>query len=143
MLNNIVLMGRLIKDPEKRYTQSGKPVTSFCVACERDFLKGEKETDFFDVVTWGRTADFVEKYFSKGRTIIVSGRLQKRNWTGRDGNSHSTTEIIADNVYFGENKKAENTQAPPNSYDRFGNYTQSENQSAFFDMSEAEENLPF
>lgn len=106
MLNHIVLTGRIVRDPELRYTQSQKPVASFSVACERDFAAaGEKrETDFIDIVAWNNTANFVHDYFKKGNMIIVSGRLQSRDWTDKDGNKRRAWEIIADRVYFGEAK---------------------------------------
>ena len=106
MLNHIVLMGRLTRDPELRRTGNGVPVAGFTLACDRDFgTKGqEKETDFIEVVAWRSTAEFVEKYFSKGRMAVVSGRLQIRSWTDKDGNKRKTAEIVADNVYFGDSK---------------------------------------
>lgn len=107
MLNHIVAMGRLTRDPELRRTGSGIPVASFTIAVDRDFGKsenGEKETDFLDVVAWRSTAEFVEKYFSKGRMAVVSGRLQIRSWTDKDGNKRRSAEIVADNVYFGDSK---------------------------------------
>lgn len=102
MLNKIVLMGRLTRDPELRHTQSGTAVASFSLAVDRDFKgqNGEKETDFIDVVAWRNTGEFVSKYFSKGRMAVVSGRLQIRDWTDKDGNKRRSAEVIADNVYF-------------------------------------------
>lgn len=105
MLNHITVMGRLTRDPELRYTQSNLPVTSFTVAVDRDFGKDEKETDFIDCVAWRSTAEFVSKYFAKGSMAVVSGRLQIRDWTDKDGNKRRSAEIVADNVYFGESKK--------------------------------------
>ena len=110
MLNHIVLMGRLTRDPELRRTGSGVAVTSFTVAVDRDFSSkdsGEKETDFIDCVAWRQTGEFVSKYFTKGRMAVVSGRLQIRNWTDKDSNKRRTAEVIADNVYFGDSKKEE------------------------------------
>lgn len=106
MLNNITIMGRLTKDPELRRTQSGIAVTSFSIACDRDYKPegGERETDFVDCVAWRGTAEFVQKYFAKGRMAVVSGRLQIRPWTDKDGNKRRATEIVADNVYFGDSK---------------------------------------
>ena len=109
MLNHIVLMGRLTKDPELRSTGAGTPVASFRLAVDRDFGNretGEKQADFFDVVAWRQTAEFVSKYFTKGRMAVVSGRLQSRDWTDRDGNKRTSYEIVADNVYFGDSKNA-------------------------------------
>lgn len=107
MLNKIVVMGRLTKDPELRRTQSGLSVTGFTVACDRDFKSenGEKATDFIDCVAWRNTAEFVCKYFAKGRMAIVEGRLQLRDWTDNNGNKRRSAEIVADNVYFGDSKK--------------------------------------
>ena len=107
MLNRIILMGRLTRDPELRHTQAGTSVASFSLAVDRDFKNqaGEKETDFIDVVAWRSTAEFVSKYFTKGRMAVVEGRLQLRDWTDKDGNKRRTAEVIADNVYFGDSKR--------------------------------------
>ena len=108
MLNHIVIMGRLTKDPELRTTQSGTPVTSFTLAVDRDFKdkdSGEKSTDFIDVVAWKQTAEFVSKYFSKGCMAVADGRLQIREWKDKDGNNRRTAEIVAVNVYFGDSKR--------------------------------------
>lgn len=106
-LNHITIMGRLTRDPELRRTNSGIAVASFTVAVDRDFksLSGEKETDFIDVVVWRNTAEFVSKYFSKGRMAVVEGRLQIRDWTDKDGNKRRSAEIVADSVYFGDSKR--------------------------------------
>ena len=107
MLNKIILMGRLTRDPELRRTGSGTAVTSFSLAVDRDFKSqsGEKETDFIDVVAWRSTAEFVAKYFTKGRMAVVEGRLQIRDWTDKDGNKRRTAEVVADNIYFGDSKR--------------------------------------
>lgn len=107
MLNKIIVMGRLTRDPELRRTQSGLSVTSFSVACDRDFKSqsGEKGTDFIDIVAWRTTAEFVCKYFSKGRMAVVEGRLQIRDWQDNNGNKRRSAEIVADNVYFGDSKR--------------------------------------
>ena len=108
MLNHIVIMGRLTRDPELRRTGSGVAVTSFSLAVDRDFgsrENGERETDFIDCVAWRQTGEFVSKYFAKGRMAVVSGRLQIRNWTDKDGNKRRTAEVVADNVYFGDSKR--------------------------------------
>ena len=107
MLNKIILMGRLVKDPELRRTQSGTAVTSFRIAVDRDFKSqdGSKQADFFDVVAWRNTAEFVSKYFTKGRMAVVEGRLQIRDWTDRDGGKRRSAEVIAENVYFGDSKR--------------------------------------
>ena len=106
MLNKIILMGRLTRDPELKRTQSGTAVTSFSLAVDRDFKSqgGEKETDFIDIVAWRNTAEFVSKYFTKGRMAVVEGRLQIRDWTDKDGGKRRSAEVIADNVYFGDSK---------------------------------------
>ena len=108
MLNHITIMGRLTRDPELRRTGSGIAVTSFSLAVDRDFGKnenGEKETDFIDCVAWRQTGEFVSKYFTKGRMAVVSGRLQIRSWTDKDGNKRRTAEVVADNVYFGDSRR--------------------------------------
>lgn len=107
MLNKIFIMGRLTRDPELRRTQNGTAVTSFTMAVDRDFKNadGTKDTDFIDVVAWRNTAEFVSKYFGKGRMAVVEGRLQLRDWTDKDGNKRRNAEVLADNIYFGDSKK--------------------------------------
>ena len=108
MLNRIILMGRLTRDPELRHTQTGTPVASFSLAVDRDFKDkqtGEKATDFIDVVAWRQTAEFVSRFFTKGRMAVVEGRLQIRDWTDRDGGKRRSAEVVADNVYFGDSKR--------------------------------------
>lgn len=115
MLNHITIMGRLTRDPELRHTGSGTPCASFAVAVDRDFGKnenGEKETDFIECVAWRNTADFVSKYFSKGRMAVVSGRLQIRSWTDKEGNKRKTAEVVADQVYFGDSKRDGDNMTP-------------------------------
>ena len=107
-MNNIVLMGRLTRDPELRHTQSGTPVASFTLAVDRRFTPkdgSEKQTDFIDIVAWQNTAEFVSKYFIKGQMAAVTGRLQIRDWTDREGNKRRSAEVVADNIYFTESKK--------------------------------------
>ncbi len=107
-LNHIVIMGRLVRDPELRRTQNGTAVTTFTLAVDRDFKSkttGEKETDFIDVVAWRATAEFVCNYFTKGRMAIAEGRLQLRDWKDKDGNNRRAAEVVADNVYFGDSKR--------------------------------------
>ena len=118
MLNKIFIMGRLTRDPELRRTQSGTPVTSFSLAVDRDFKSqsGEKETDFIDVVAWRSTAEFVAKYFTKGRMAVVEGRLQIRDWQDRDGNKRRSAEVIADNVYFGDSRRDSSGDSGSGSY---------------------------
>lgn len=113
MLNHIVIMGRLTRDPEYRATPSGLSVANFSVAVDRDFpgASGEKETDFIDCVAWRKTAEFVTKYMLKGAMVVVSGRLQIRSWTDKDGNRRRTAEVVADNVYFGESKRSDSAPA--------------------------------
>lgn len=103
MLNYINVMGRLTKDPELKRTPNGVSVTSFSIACDRDFEKGK--TDFLEVVAWRNTAEFISKFFTKGRMIVLTGKLQIREWTDKEGNKRKTAEIIADNAYFGDSKK--------------------------------------
>lgn len=114
MLNKIIVMGRLTHDPELRRTGSGTPVCSFSIACDRDFKSqsGEKETDFFDVVAWRATGEFVSKYFTKGRMAVVEGRLQIREWQDKEGNKRRSAEVIADNVYFGDSKPKDGGDVP-------------------------------
>ena len=108
MLNRIILMGRLTRDPELRQTQSGASVANFSLAVDRDFKDkqtGEKTTDFIDIVAWRSSAEFVSRYFTKGRMAVVEGRLQLRDWTDRDGNKRRTAEVLAEHVYFGDSKR--------------------------------------
>ncbi len=110
MLNHIVVMGRLTKDVELRRTGNGTAVASFTIACDRDFGKEDKETDFIECVAWRQAGEFVSKYFQKGSMAVVSGRLQMRSWTDKDGNKRKSAEIVAENVYFGDSKKADGNQ---------------------------------
>ena len=150
MLNKIFIMGRLTRDPELRRTQSGTAVTSFSLAVDRDFKSqsGEKETDFIDIVAWRGTAEFVSKYFTKGRMAVVEGRLQIRDWTDRDGGKRRSAEVIADNVYFGDSKReggsdyspapAYGTPAPSRGY-----AAPAGGQSDFAEIGEEDGELPF
>ena len=138
-LNHIDIMGRLTKDVELRRTPSGVAVASFTLAVDRDFKEkgGEKETDFIECVAWRNTAEFVDKFFSKGRVAVVSGRLQIRSWNDKDGNKRRTAEVVADNVYFGDSK---NDNASQN-----GGYTgfvKAENNN-FAPIEEDDAQLPF
>lgn len=112
MLNKIILMGRLTHDPELRRTQNGTAVTGFSLAVERDFKDedGKRATDFIDIVAWRAAAEFVAKYFTKGRTAVVEGRLQIHDWKDKDGNNRHSAEVVADNIYFGDSRK--DTAAP-------------------------------
>ena len=107
MLNNVIIMGRLTRDPELRRTQGGTAVTSFTMAVDRDFKSqsGEKETDFIDVVAWRNTGEFAAKYLAKGRMAAVEGRIQVRDWQDKDGNRRKSVEVVADNVYFADSKR--------------------------------------
>ena len=135
MLNHITIMGRLTRDPELRRTGSGVAVASFTVAVDRDFggQDGQKETDFIDCVAWRQTGEFVSKYFTKGRMIVVDGRLQIRSWQDKDGNNRRTAEIVADHCYFGDSKREDGSQggytAPAGGYNpgNNSNYGQQNN----------------
>lgn len=152
MLNHIVVMGRFTRDPEIRYTQSQIPVVSFTVAVDRDFSGrdgGEKQTDFIDCVAWRNTAEFVQKYFTKGSMAVVSGRLQLRDWTDREGNKRRSAEIVVDNIYFGESKRSREeggSYAPKsNAYDPYPSFDNAPGSggSSFSDLSDADGELPF
>ena len=137
MLNHIVLMGRLTRDPELRYTGSNTPVASFRLAVDRDLQPkdgGKRQTDFIDVVAWRSTGEFVSKYFTKGSMAVVSGRLQMRSWTDRGGNKRTTAEVVAENVYFGDSKKDSDSrpELPSDPYT-----------SPFRNIDEEEGELPF
>ena len=107
MLNEVILMGRLTRDPDVRMTQNGTTAANFALACERDYAPQgqDRETDFFDIVAFRNTADFVGQYFSKGQLVAVKGRLQQRDWTDKQGNKRRTTEILADRCYFAEKRQ--------------------------------------
>ena len=134
MLNHIVIMGRLVRDPELRRTGTGVAVASFRVAVDRDFAPkdgGERKADFIDCVTWRQTGEFISKYFTKGRMIIVDGRLEMRDWTDKDGNKRTSAEIVVANAYFGDSKRdgdsgnssyGGNAYGGNNSYGNAGNY---------------------
>ena len=170
MLNHIVLMGRLTRDPELRYTQSQIPVASFSLAVDRDYGSrdgGDRQTDFIDIVAWRQTAEFVSKYFTKGSMAAVSGRLQIRDWTDRDGNKRRSAEVVADNVYFGESKRSREENSGSyngggyqsgggynnNNYrasapaqqgaDSYRSFDNAPSGSAFSDLSDADGELPF
>lgn len=139
MLNEIVIMGRLTRDPELRRTDSGTAVTSFAIACDRDFKSqsGEKETDFIDIVAWRSTAEFVSRYFSKGRMAVIEGRLQIQDWTDKEGNKRRNAQVVAKSVYFGDSKFNDSKSdwtAPP---------VPSASHTAYSDDDQEEGNLPF
>ena len=153
MLNHIVLMGRLTRDPELRYAgANNNAVASFRIAVDRDFQPrdgGERQTDFIDVVAWRQTGEFVSKYFTKGSMAVVSGRLQMRDWTDRDGNKRTSAEVVADNVYFGDSKRRDEGDAPRQEYsaprgnarDSFSGAVSKAN--AFQEINDADGELPF
>ena len=151
MLNHIVIMGRLTRDPELRRTGTGVAVTSFSLAVDRDFgnrESGERETDFIDCVAWRQTGEFVSKYFAKGRMAVVSGRLQIRNWTDKDGNKRRTAEVVADKVYFGDSKRdgdsGSSYSAPAgNSFGGYSAPAASSPASDFAMLSDDDAQLPF
>ena len=147
MLNKIILMGRLTRDPELRRTQSGTAVTSFSLAVDRDFKSqgGDKETDFIDIVAWRNTAEFVSKYFTKGRMAVVEGRLQIRDWTDKDGGKRRSAEVVADNVYFGDTKRdgADNYGAPAYSASAPRASAPMGGHSDFAEIGEEDGELPF
>lgn len=123
MLNQITLMGRLTRDPELRYTPSGTPVATFTIAVDRDFgnkERGEKQTDFIDIVAWRQTGEFTSKHFAKGDMAVVKGRLQIRDWQDKDGNKRRSAEVVADSVYFGGSKsKPQNNNSERDGYSAF------------------------
>ena len=147
MLNKVFIMGRLTRDPELRRTQSGTAVTSFSLAVDRDFKSqsGEKETDFIDVVAWRSTAEFVAKYFTKGRMAVVEGRLQIRDWKDKDGNNRRSAEVVADNIYFGDSKRdgAGSDYAPAYGAPMGGYSAPMGGSSAFAEIDEEDGDLPF
>lgn len=127
MLNNITLMGRLTRDPELRHTPNGVPVASFALAVGRPVKEsGERQTDFIDVVVWRNTAEFVTKYFTKGQLCALTGRLQIRDWTDKDGNKRRTAEVVADRIYFAGSKPETAERVP-----------------SFEEYDEDDDNLPF
>ena len=158
MLNHIVVMGRLTRDPELRYTQSQTPVASFTVAVDRDFANrdsGERQTDFIDCVAWRQTAEFVNKFFQKGSMAVVSGRLQIRDWTDREGGKRRSAEIVVDNMYFGESKRrdaeprSDSNSSYSSSYGNssYGGYDSGRGSapapSAFAELDDGDGELPF
>lgn len=145
-LNHICLQGRICNEIELRRTNAGVPVASFTLAVDRDFSKdgAERETDFIEVVCWKNTAEFVNKYFGKGRMAIVSGRLQIRNWQDKEGNKRKNAEVVADNVYFGDSKKEEPNKEEPNSeYTGFVPNSVADPASDFAMLTDDDAQLPF
>ena len=131
MINKVVLMGRLVKDPELRYTNEGTPVCNFRIAIDNNY-GAEKTTDFINVVAWNKTAEFISKYFSKGKMIIVCGRITSRSWEGSDGKKNYVTEVVASEVNFGETKTNAESE----------NNTATDNE-AFTEIDGTPDNLPF
>lgn len=147
MLNQISVQGRIVRDPELRRTNSGKAVTSFTLACDRDFKNqqtGEKEVDFIECVAWGGTAEMVEKYFSKGQMAIVTGRLQLRDWTDKNGQKRRTAEILVSSVYFCGSKES-GTQASSGDDNGYSTpaYQAPAPAANFAELDGADEQLPF
>lgn len=139
MLNKVIVMGRLTRDPELRYTQTNTPVVSFSLACDRDYSSGErKQTDFLDCVAWSHTAEFVKKYFGKGRAAVVEGRLQVRNWEDDAGTKRKTAEIVVNNIYFADSKPDSKREAAPER-----EYASPRMDDAFSEYDEDEGDLPF
>lgn len=115
MLNKVFMQGRLVADPELRHTPNGVAVASFRIAVDRDFKdkSGERQADFVNVIAWRATAEFVSKFFSKGRMAIVEGKLQSRNYEDKDGNKRYALEVVADNIYFGDSKRDQEPEKEP------------------------------
>ena len=147
-MNHIVLMGRLTRDPERRETSTGTPVTSFSLAVDRGFTSregGERQTDFIDVVAWDKTADFVSRYFVKGQMAAVTGRLQIRDWTDKDNNKRRTAEVVADRIYFTESKKSREASLGPSDprEDYSTGYSTPVESSDFAELDMDDGDLPF
>ena len=149
MLNKIVLMGRLTRDPELRRTGNGTAVVGFSLAVERDFKEqdGEKKTDFIDIVAWRNAAEFVSKYFTKGRMAVVEGRLQLREWTATDGTKRRNAEVVAENIYFGDAKRDDEVTANTRPFVGGGKRAQSDDEERgladYNRIDEADDDLPF
>ena len=146
MLNRIIIMGRLARDPELRRTQAGVPVTSFRLAVDRDFkdkTTGERGTDWIDVVAWRQTGEFVSRYFTKGRMAVVEGRLQMRDWTDKEGNKRTSAEVVADNVYFGDSKRDGDGGGYSTGYHQGGYGAPPADGDQFAELSTDDGDLPF
>jgi len=140
MLNKVILMGRLTRDPELRYTQSGIPVASFTLAVDRNYKsksdqQQQQTTDFIDIVAWRGTAEFVSKWFVKGRMMVVVGSLQIRSWQDKDGNNRRTAEVVAEEVYFGESKRTDGDEGRFASQMQGTPFTQPTGERSFNDRS--------
>lgn len=143
MLNKVFVMGRLTRDPELRKTKAGTAVASFSLAVDRDYkdkASGEREVDFVDIVAWRQAAEFIGRYFTKGRMAVVEGRLQVRDWLDQDGKKHRAVEIVADNVYFGDSRRAR--PGEPVMDNRPDDAATEPRQGEFSELSDNEE-LPF
>lgn len=143
MLNRILIAGRMGKDPELRRTQTGTAVASFPIACDRDFKDkqtGEKATDWVDIVVWRSTAEYVTRYGAKGRTVVVDGRLQMRDWTDKEGNKRRTAEVVAESIYFADGRREENTSASSHATAVYGVPDTSD---GFSELSDDDGKLPF
>ena len=141
MLNRCILMGRLTRDPELRRTQSGTAVASFALAVERDFKDrdtGEKAADFIDIVAWRQTAEFISRYFTKGRLAVVEGRLQTRSYEDKSGNKRKAVDVVADNVYFADSRKDGDSAPPPSAYE-----APTSKPGEFTELSDDDGELPF
>ena len=146
MLNHIVIMGRLTRNPELRHTQSGTAVSSFALAVDRDFKDkqtGERATDFIDVVAWRTTGEFVSKYFSKGRMAVVEGRLQMRDWTDKEGNKRRSAEVVADSVYFGDSRRDGDSSNTSRGYQASADYGGPSGSDQFVELGDDCGDLPF
>lgn len=146
MLNRIIIMGRLTRDPELRRTNNGTVVTSFSLAVERDYkdaASGQRATDFIDVVAWRHTGEFVAQYFSKGQMAAVEGRLQMRDWQDRDGNKRRSAEVVADNVYFAGSRRDSDSQGSSYSSAGSGYAPPASQGDAFAELTDDDEDLPF
>ena len=141
MLNKVLIMGRLARDPELRRTQSGTAVASFTLAVDRDYkaASGDRETDWIDCVAWRQAGEFVSRYFTKGRMAVVEGRLQIRDWTDNNGNKRRSTEVLVENIYFGDSK---NTKPGEPATERSPNVAPPPRQE-YTDLSDDQEELPF
>lgn len=149
-MNQVVLMGRLTRDPELRHTQTGTAVASFSLAVDRGYTSkdgGERQTDFIDIVAWRGTAEFVSKYFTKGQMAAVTGRLQIRDWTDKEGNKRKSAEVVAENIYFTESKKSRDSSGgfTPNNRenDLDKGFSQNIPGSDFAELDEDDGDLPF
>ena len=153
MLNRIIIMGRMVADPELRTTPGGVTVATVRLAVDRDFRNkqtGERETDFINVVAWRQTAEFVSRYFAKGRMAVVEGRLQIRPYTDRDGNKRTAAEVVAENVYFGDSRRDgdSGSYAPPPfaqsaPASSSGGYAAPTGEDQFAELADDDGDLPF